>query len=94
MVIEPPVVDELPPKPTLSIRRGDLFRHIAAGAGGWGNPLERDPERVLEDVREGKATLAHARDAYGVVIDAETLAIDVAATALRRAKGGGSTVDG
>ena len=71
---------ELPPKPTLTIQRGDLFRHIAAGAGGWGNPFERDPHRVREDVLEEKVTLQSARDAYGVVIDPETLKVDEAAT--------------
>jgi N-methylhydantoinase B len=71
---------ELPPKPTLTIQRGDLFRHIAAGAGGWGNPFERDPQMVREDVLEEKVTLQSARDAYGVVIDPETLQVDEAAT--------------
>jgi N-methylhydantoinase B len=74
----------LSPKPTLTIRRGDVFRHVAAGAGGWGDPRERDVDRVLEDVREGKVTLSHARDAYGVVIDPETLTVDRAATPVRR----------
>ena len=32
------------------IRRGEVFRHELAGAGGWGDPLERDPEAVLKDV--------------------------------------------
>ena len=38
-------------KLTMTIRRGEVFRHEMAGAGGWGDPLERDPEAVLEDVR-------------------------------------------
>ena len=32
----------LPSKLTITIRRGDVFRHELAGAGGWGDPLERD----------------------------------------------------
>ena len=36
------------------MRKGDLFRHVMAGGGGYGDPLERDPERVLEDVIEEK----------------------------------------
>lgn len=71
---------ELPPKPTLTIQRGDVFRHIAAGAGGWGNPFERDSQAVLTDVLEEKVTLAHARDAYGVVINPQTWEVDEAAT--------------
>ena len=76
---------KLPPKPTLTIQRGDLFRHIAAGAGGWGNPFEREPQAVLKDVLEEKVTLAHARNAYGVVINPQTYKVDEAATQQLRA---------
>jgi len=38
------------------------------GGGGWGNPLERDPERVWEDVAEGLVSAADARKLYGVVL--------------------------
>ena len=71
---------ELPPKPTMTIQRGDVFRHIAAGAGGWGSPFEREPHTVLEDVLEEKVTLEHARNAYGVVINPETYEVDEGAT--------------
>ena len=47
----------LPSKLTMTIRRGDVFRHVLAGAGGWGDPLERDPAPCLKDVRE-RAALA------------------------------------
>jgi N-methylhydantoinase B len=60
---------ELPGKCTITIRRGDVFRHVLAGAGGWGDPLDRDPERVLHDVLEEKITPAYARREYGVVVD-------------------------
>jgi N-methylhydantoinase B len=73
-------------KVTLTIRRGDLFRHIVAGAGGFGDPLARDPQHVLRDVRDGKVTVAHARSAYGVVIDEGAMAIDEAATLRLRAR--------
>jgi N-methylhydantoinase B len=65
-----------------------------AGGGGYGDPRERDPERVLADVREEKITVARARAAYGVVIDAETLELDRDGTARERgvqAQGGGET---
>ena len=78
---------KLPPKPTLTIQRGDVFRHIAAGAGGWGNPFERDSQAVLRDVLEEKVTLTHARNAYGVVINPQTYEIDEAATQRLRAAG-------
>ena len=51
------------------MRHGDVYRHELAGAGGWGNPFERDPERVLRDVMEEKISPAYARREYGVVID-------------------------
>ena len=43
---------DLPGKFRLTIRRGDVFRHILAGAGGWGDPLKRNPERVRRCRRE------------------------------------------
>jgi N-methylhydantoinase B len=62
-------------------------RHAAGG--GYGSPRERDPRRVLEDVLEGWETPERARDVYGVAftgtIEADTLAVDTAATARLRA---------
>ncbi len=45
-----------------------VLRYICNGAGGWGDPLERDPERVRVDVRDEYVTLAGAARLYGVVI--------------------------
>lgn len=68
------------PMRTYRARRGDLFRVVSAGGGGYGDPFERDPERVLADVREEKVTPAAARAQYGVVIDPATLTVDHEAT--------------
>ena len=46
----------LPSKLTMTIRKGEVFRHVLAGAGGWGDPLERDPAAVLRD--EERASVA------------------------------------
>jgi N-methylhydantoinase B len=55
------------------------------GGGGWGDPLERDPAAVREDVLDEYVSLEGARRDYGVVIDAETMNVEEAATArLRR----------
>jgi len=70
----------LPSKLTMTIRRGDVFRHEVAGAGGWGDPLERDPALVLRDVRNELVSLAVTRANYGVVLFGEPLAVDEAAT--------------
>jgi N-methylhydantoinase B len=67
-------------KVTMTIRRGDVFRHEVAGAGGWGDPLEREPAAVLKDVRNELMSLENAADAYGVVIDPVTWRVDVTAT--------------
>jgi N-methylhydantoinase B len=62
------------------LNTGDVYRHIMAGGGGFGDPLERDPELVLQDVMEEKNTVAHARDQYGVVFDTAACKIDTRAT--------------
>ena len=76
----------MPSKFLMQAKPNDVFRVILAGGGGYGNPLERDPERVAEDVREEKLTIEYVRREYGVVIDPETLAMDVEATARLRAE--------
>jgi N-methylhydantoinase B len=52
------------------IRKGDEFRKPSAGGGGLGDPLERDPKLVHEDVTDGYVTLERAKKDYGVVIRA------------------------
>ena len=73
-------------KITMDITRGTVFRHELAGAGGWGDPLERDPERVLKDVRNEFVGEASARDDYGVVIDTRAWTVDQPATEKRRSE--------
>jgi N-methylhydantoinase B len=76
----------LPGKFTLTIQHGDVFCHEQAGAGGWGDPLTRDPARVLADVRNEFVSLAAAQRDYGVVIDPASLTIDEPATERLRAE--------
>jgi N-methylhydantoinase B len=76
---------EIPAKVTMTMRRGDVFRHDQPGPGGWGDPLERDPARVLRDVRNELVSVDSARDDYGVVIDRAAWRVDEAATAALRA---------
>jgi N-methylhydantoinase B len=75
----------LPGKFTMTIKQGDVFRHVLAGAGGWGDPLERDPDAVLWDVRNELLSPAKAAADYGVVLAAAACTVDLAATAERRA---------
>jgi N-methylhydantoinase B len=67
----------------------------SAGGGGWGDPLDRDPMRVIEDIRDGMVSAEAARAEYGVVAKLnggdglDAVQLDRAATeALRRDKQG------
>ncbi|MCB1744128.1 MAG: hydantoinase B/oxoprolinase family protein [Gammaproteobacteria bacterium] len=73
-------------KLTMTIHRGDVFRHELAGGGGWGDPLDRDPQAVLRDVRNEYVSVASARDDYGVVLDVSARAVDDHATEQQRAR--------
>src|ERR1700730_9676195 len=55
------------------------------GGGGWGDPLEREPERVKADVREGLVAGDTAQSEYGVVLNAAGLEVDLSATLRLRA---------
>jgi N-methylhydantoinase B len=55
----------------------------SGGGGGFGDPMERDPELVAEDVREGYVSLSVAHNVYGVVLTADG-DVDVFATQIRR----------
>jgi N-methylhydantoinase B len=70
----------LPSKTTLTLHRGDGLRLELAGAGGWGPPLERDPQAVLRDVLDEKVSIDHARRVYGVVIGPSGRDVDEQAT--------------
>ncbi len=62
------------------LRRGDVARLITAVGGGYGNPIERDPNLVRQDVRYEVLSIAQAEEIYGVVIDAVNLTVDEKAT--------------
>ena len=72
------------PKSHYVLRSGQRVTLKLPGGGGYGDPLSRDPLRVLEDLRQGYVTVAAAEKEYGVVIDAENMIIDDEATAARR----------
>jgi N-methylhydantoinase B len=61
-------------------RSGDVIEFHSAGGGGYGNPLERDPQAVEEDVLNGYVSIEKAREDYGVVIDPATLKVDLEET--------------
>src|SRR5439155_17570748 len=80
----------------------DVYAVIWSAAGGFGDPLEREPESVREDVDNRSVSIAAARDIYGVVIAADGV-VDAAATqrlrkgrreANRKKDGGVAHLDG
>ena len=58
----PGLVDDEP------IPAGTLVRVETTGGGGWGDPLEREPELVALDVLQGKVSARSAREDYGIVL--------------------------
>ncbi len=76
---------KLPGKHLTTLKKGDLYRMIQAGGGGYGDPLERDVYAVLDDVEQEKLTVEYARREHGVVIDPDTLSLDLTATEKLRA---------
>ena len=74
------------------LQEGDVFRLDTPGGGGCGDPLRRDPARVLADVCEGDVSIEAAAEIYGVVIGEANGAwhVDVSATAQRRARMSGA----
>ena len=59
---------------------GDLVRIYTGGGGGWGDPLERDANQVLDDVKDGFVSADAAFQRYGVAIDPAALEIDAPGT--------------
>jgi N-methylhydantoinase B len=77
--------EKLHAKLTMTLRKGQLFRHDLPGAGGWGDALARDLDLVARDLRDGLVTVEAAARDYGVVAAGEPPVIDVAATEALRA---------
>ncbi|MBI4278146.1 MAG: hydantoinase B/oxoprolinase family protein [Armatimonadetes bacterium] len=74
-------------KSRVLLRPGDLATLRLPGGGGMFSPLERDPERVLADVRNGLVTREAAERDYGVAVTPEATAVDHQKTAELRAAG-------
>jgi N-methylhydantoinase B len=83
----------LPSKFTMTIHTGDVLHHVQPSGGGHGDPLERDPLRVLEDVLDEKLSPEFALGAYGVAIDVRAGKVDEAETERVRARLRACTVE-
>ena len=60
----------------LEVHPGDRVFHAISGSGGHGDPWERTPEQVQQDVRDEKVTVEAGREQYGVVLDPQNLTVD------------------
>ena len=69
---------------TQRLKSGDTFTVRSGGGGGFGSPLERNPESVAFDVAEEYVTATEARDVYGVVLGRDGVVDRAATEALRR----------
>jgi N-methylhydantoinase B len=87
-VLDPglPSEEKLHAKLTMTLRKGQVFRHQLPGAGGWGDALERDLALVAKDLRDGLVTIEGAARDYGVVARGDPPEIDAAATEKLRAE--------
>lgn len=69
----------------ISVREGDLIRVVTTGGGGWGDPADREPEFVREDVIQGKVSSESAMRHYGVIFkNQDDFALDEEGTAAFR----------
>lgn len=81
------------------LEQGRTIRAATSGGGGWGDPRERPPEWVLEDVMDELVSVERAREVYGVEIDVRDfdlldVVVDEAATNELRVRGRDQTPDG
>jgi len=68
------------------LKRGDVFERVACGGGGFGDPLERDPELVKKDAQLGLVSPHCAEEIYGVVFTEGLRVVDQAKTEQKRTR--------
>lgn len=78
----------VPPKATYDLPPGERVTLRLPGGAGYGDPFERDPQAVVEDVVQGRVSLERARSDYGVIVDPETITLDQQATEVARSRRG------
>ncbi len=71
---------------TRQMRSGDIIITMAPGGAGLGDPLDRDPTLVAQDIENKLTTIDTAQTVYGAVIDSKTLAVDYKRTEELRAQ--------
>jgi N-methylhydantoinase B len=69
-------IEHIASKRDFVLYEGDSLHAFTSGGGGFGDPLNRKPELVLDDIIDKKVSLSVALKDYGVVIDKESMQID------------------
>jgi N-methylhydantoinase B len=69
-------IEEIPSKVDVILNDGDELRLLTPGGAGYGDPLNREPEFVLDDVLNSKVSLEAAANDYGVIIDKESMTVN------------------
>ncbi|TCP52999.1 N-methylhydantoinase B/oxoprolinase/acetone carboxylase alpha subunit [Tamaricihabitans halophyticus] len=90
MVANQPIAGEYlvdhPMQPADPRVEGDIWIQRVGGGGGYGDPLERDPEAAMQDLRRGLISPAVASEVYQLVWDEERMEADIEATEAARAR--------
>jgi N-methylhydantoinase B len=66
------------------VPKGTIYRQLAGGGGGYGDPKRRPAELVASEVRNGVISVKAALEIYGVAVDEKTCELDNKATRLLR----------
>jgi N-methylhydantoinase B len=74
------------PHRLVPVKTGDVLVKHSSGGGGVGNPAERDPDMVREDVENELVSITTAKEVYRVVINPDTLQVNEKATKALRAR--------
>ena len=82
----PHTPEHLSKEQDIPLEPGDRVHVLTPGGGGYGDPLTRAPEAVLQDVRLGYYSVDQAKAGFGVVLVGSPLRVDAAATAAARAQ--------
>ncbi len=62
------------------MKKGDTYTSYPSGGGGWGDPLQRDPAAVADDLRDEIISADVCKNIYGVVVNVDDFSVDVKGT--------------
>lgn len=77
-------IEELSAHGNFEFSNGDVYYYGHSGGGGYGDPIERETSSVAKDVKSGLVSLGSASQTYGVILQPDTLEVDVQRTKEKR----------